>query len=361
MGRKPSYFKIGVFVILATTLLLVAVVVFGSGLLAQDKLKFETYFDESITGLAVGSPVEFRGVHIGQVETITFAGSVYTIPPDNERLSVFEPIVRVVYAVPRETMPELGVDKAGTMLQQMIARGLRVRVKSNILTGQAYLEANYLDPNRFPVLEVPWTPHYTYVPSAPSELTTLKDSLDKIFTRLQEIDFEGLVDSFERTLTAAEKAVADANLAQISEEATGLLRDSRLKIQALDAAGISDAAQQLLVSLDQTVADANVPALSAEARRFVQEIRVTNDHLQRLLASPEGLPSGANLPEVVARLNRTLSSIDRLITTEKPDVEVIITDFREIADNLRDLTESLRERPSELFFSKPPREAEAYK
>jgi len=361
MGRKPSYFKIGVFVILATTLLLVAVVLFGSGLLAQDKLKFETYFNESITGLIVGSPVEFRGVHIGQVETIAFAGGTYSIPRKGGQLSTYEPFVRVVFFVPRQTMPEFAVEDTDVVLKQMIARGLRVRVNSNILTGQGYLEANYLDPNRFPVLEVPWTPVHTYIPSAPSELTTLKDSLDKIFTRLQEIDFEGLVDSFGRTLVAVERAVGDVNLAQISTEATSLLAETRQKVQALNTAGISDATQRLLASLDRTVADANVPGLSAEVTRFVQEIRVTNDNLRRLLASPEGIAGGTNLPEVVARLNRALSSLDRLITTEKPEIEIIIGNFREISDNLRDLTESLREHPSELIFSKPPRESEAYK
>jgi phospholipid/cholesterol/gamma-HCH transport system substrate-binding protein len=361
MSRKPSYFKIGVFVIIAVALLLVAVVVFGSGVFSQGKLKFETYFNESITGLIVGSPVEFRGVHIGQVETITFAGSTYKIPREGGQLSTYEPYVRVVFEVPRQTMPEFAARDTDTVLRQMIARGLRVRVNSNILTGQGFLEADYLDPNRFPVLEVPWTPEYTYIPSAPSELTTLKDSLDKIFTRLQEIDFEGLVNSFEQTLAAAEKAVADANLAQVSKDATALLVEARQKLESLDTAAISDATRHLLASLDQTVTDANVPQLSAEATRFIQEIRVTNDHLQRLLASPEGLVNGANLPEVVARLNRTLSSIDQLITTEKPDVAVIIANFRELSDNLRDLSVSLRERPSELFFSKPPRESEAYK
>ncbi len=361
MGRKPSYFKIGVFMIVATAMLLVAVVVFGSGLFSPGRLRFETYFNESITGLAVGSPVEFRGVRIGQVESITFAGSAYEISREDGRLSAFEPIVRVVFFVPRETMPDFAVERTDAVLEQMIARGLRVRINSNILTGQAYLEANYLDPRRFPVLEVPWTPQHTYVPSAPSELTTLKDSLDKIFTRLQEIDFEGLVDSFRQTLAAFEKAASDADLARVSEEATGLLAEARQKVAALDTAGISDAAHRLLASLDRTVADANVPELSGEAKRLLAEVRSTNDHLQRLLAAPEGVAGGTNLPEVVARLNRVLFSIDRLIATEKPEIEVIIGNFREISDNLRDLSESLRARPSKLLFSQPPRQSEAYK
>lgn len=361
MGRKPSYFKIGIFVILATALLLIAVVLFGSGLFAHGRLRFETYFNESITGLTVGSPVELRGVRIGQVESIMFAGTAYDVPRVDGKLSGFEPFVRVVFFVPAETMPHFAVERTDAVFEQMISRGLRVRVTSNILTGQAYLEANYLDPRRFPVLEVPWTPEHTYIPSAPSELTTLKDSLDKIVVRLQEIDFEGLVESFRQTLVAIEKAAADADLARVSEEATGLLAEARQKVDALDTAGISDAAHRLLVSLDQVVADANVSELSDEAKRFIAEVRVTNDSLQRLLAAPEGVSGEMNLPAVVARLNRALSSIDRLITTERPEIEVIIANFREISDNLRDLSENLRARPSELLFSKPPRESEAYK
>lgn len=360
MHRKPSYFKIGMFVLLAVALLLVAVVIFGSGLLGQDALRFETYFNESITGLTTGSHVEFRGVRIGRVETIAFAGGTYNIPREDGQLSIFEPYVRVVFSVPRKNMPQFATEETITVLDQMIARGLRVRVMSNILTGQAFLEANYLDPNRFPVLEVPWIPEHTYIPSAPSELMTLKDSLDKIFVRLQEIDFEGLVTSFQETLDAVEKAVADANLAQMSEEAIGLLAETRQKVSALDTIGLSEATHRLLVSLDRAVTDANVPQLSAEAKRFVTEIRATNESLQHLLAGPEGLAPGTNIPEVIARLNRAMTSLDQLVSSEKPEIEIILANFREISDNLRDLTESLRSRPSELFFSRPPRESEVY-
>jgi phospholipid/cholesterol/gamma-HCH transport system substrate-binding protein len=57
MSKKPSYFKIGLFVIAGIFLIFAAVVVLGSGLLHQEKAYFETYFDESVSGLSVGSPV----------------------------------------------------------------------------------------------------------------------------------------------------------------------------------------------------------------------------------------------------------------------------------------------------------------
>jgi hypothetical protein len=84
-----------------------------------------------------------------------------------------------------------GEDMAASF-QRMVHHGLRVRVSSNILTQQAYLELNFLDPNRFPAEVVPWEPEYPLIPSATSELTTIKDSLDKILNQKQEIDVRGL-------------------------------------------------------------------------------------------------------------------------------------------------------------------------
>jgi hypothetical protein len=118
---------------------------------------------------------------------------------------------------------------------------------------------------------------------------------------------------------------------------------------------------QLLASLDRAVADANVPALSSEVQNFVAEIRATNDHLRKLLAAPAELSGQTSLPETVARLNKALARIDTLVATGRPELEIVLANFREISDNLRDLTAMLKEHPSDLLFSKPPAKSEALK
>lgn len=406
MSTKPHYFKIGIFVIVATLLIVVAVVTFGAGLLAQDKMYFESYFDESITGLSVGSLVEFRGVRIGQVERIGFVGNAYQLDRGNG-ISRYEPYVRVVCSVARGNLPEFAEEQTEEVLAQMIERGLRVRVTSNILTGEAYLQANYLDPNRFGVMEIAWEPKYVYIPSAPSELTTIKDSIDKVLLRLQEIDVGHLVATLEQVLQSIDQAVADANLPGVSGEARALLQDARQKVAALDtesinertqtflvslnqtvadanvpelsreaqsllaearqtlraleAERISRAAQSLLASLDRAVADANVPALSRETRDLIAELRADAGYLKELLAAPEGEALAGNVPRVLDRLDTALRRIDRLIAAERPDVEIVLANFKEISDNLRELTVSLKQRPSELLFSKPPAKSEVLK
>jgi paraquat-inducible protein B len=407
MDAKPHYFRVGVFVLVALALIVVAVVLFGAGLFAQDRVHAESYFSESITGLSVGSPVEFRGVRIGQVEQIGFVGSIYDLKRDSNAWSKYASYVRVVIAVLRDKLPDLGHQEFETLLRPMIERGLRVRVSSNILTGQAFLEVNYLDPARFPVGEIPWTPQCPVIPAAPGELTTIKDSIDSILTQLREIDVKNLVNSLDRLFTSLDSAISESHLVELSREAHDLLRASREKVDALemdkinagarqfvaslnravDEANIPQLSQQirgvltqadqklaalnarkinadierLLASLDRAVADANVPAISRQAQDLMAELRTTNLYLQKLLAPPEGMPHPPNVPEAVVRLNQTLANFNALISTERPGIERVLSDLRGITDNLKELISMLEKNPSELLFSKPPKKSEVVK
>ena len=45
MSQKANHFKIGLFVIASATLLVVAIVIFGTGILFKREVVFETYMD----------------------------------------------------------------------------------------------------------------------------------------------------------------------------------------------------------------------------------------------------------------------------------------------------------------------------
>ena len=406
MGTKPHYFKIGIFVIVATVLIVVAVILFGAGLLARNAFHVESYFSEPISGLTIGSVLQFRGVRIGQVQNIDFVGNVYSLPQENGTISRHASYVRVVSEVPRRKLPA-ATGQVESMLAQMVERGLRVRIESNLLTGQAYLEMDYVDPNRFPFEPVPWTPKYFRIPSATSEFTTIKDSIDKILTTLQSIDVEGLAKSLENVLTSLNRviseanvaelsrntqmllteirdkvaalemdkinsaalgfltslnsAVADANIPQLSRQAGDVLLHADQQVEALNLARISADIEHLLGSLEQTVAEANVPALSEDAQKVMMELRATNKYLNDLLAPPEWVAGRPNVPEIVAGLNRTITQLNTMIATERPQIDAMLSEFQQIADSLNELVAALREQPSSLLFGGPPRKSEVLK
>lgn len=407
MDAKPHYFRIGLFVLIAVVLMVVAVILFGAGLFTQNRLRIESYFVESITGLSVGSVVQFRGVRIGQIEDIGFVGGAYSPDQNTPAGANYASYVRVVSAVLPSKIPEQGAQQIEALLQRMVARGLRARISSNLLTQQAFLELDFLDPNRFPVEQVPWVPRYPVIPSAPGEFTTMKDSIDKILTQLQEIDAKGLASSLERVFTSLNAAITEAKLAQLSKDAQGLLQAGQRKLAALDMDQINASAQRFLASLNQAVAEANVPQLSRQARgiltqadqkiaaldakkinddverlldvlnravtdtnapavgrqarELMGELRTTNKYLQTLLAPPPGVTPLASVPEAVVRLNQTLSRFNNLIATERPGIERVLNDLREITDSLKELISSIEQNPSELLFSKPPKKSEVLK
>ena len=339
MSNKPNYFVIGLFVIVSFILILAAVVVFGSGLFEKEKVYFESYFDGPVSGLNIGAPIENRGVRIGQVEKITFSRNVYDIPYGSEEYFKYGNHVIVLSAVDEENLPEATVEERLKTFSERVSRGLRVKLASNLLTGLAYLDADNVDPNRFPVMEVPWKAKHLYLPSAPGGFATIKHSLDKILAKLETIDTEKIGDSIEELLVSANKAVDDANIP-----------------------GISSRIQTLLADADQAITDVNTPAISNELVSLLTEARQTNQNLQQLLSRPKKTDSQmANIAVLVANLNQTLLRIDKLVSSESPQIDQTLENLRVISENLKDLTGSLKRDPSQIIFSQPPPQSEATK
>src|SRR5512137_3141256 len=79
MSLKANYFKLGLFVIGAVVSLAILLVIIGSGRAFQQKITIETYFNESVQGLDIGSKVKYRGVVIGEVTKIGFTYTRYQL------------------------------------------------------------------------------------------------------------------------------------------------------------------------------------------------------------------------------------------------------------------------------------------
>src|SRR5215471_13762638 len=124
MSARANFFKIGLFVIGATVALVILLVLLGAGKLFQSKIVMETYFNESVQGLEVGSKVKYRGVIVGEVKSIGFTYTRYQLDK------------RLRYVMVEATiLPRLigGRTSAGDLtrpdaLKAEIEKGLRVRL-----------------------------------------------------------------------------------------------------------------------------------------------------------------------------------------------------------------------------------------
>src|SRR5271170_2878048 len=134
MSKKVNKTVIGVFVVGALVLLMIAVVVFGTGELFKRTNTFVLYFDGSVKGLAIGAPVMFRGVSIGTVKDISL---IY----DSKAGTITLPVIVEIEQGRIKGAPsfgELGGDK------KMIALGLRGNLEvQSFLTGQLMISFDF--------------------------------------------------------------------------------------------------------------------------------------------------------------------------------------------------------------------------
>src|SRR5215831_15182844 len=123
MEEGKRYFRLGLFVFVALVAAAAVLFVLGGRSLFQPTFTFETYFNQSVAGLSVGAPVEFRGVPLGQVTEILTSYVEYEAHlPLNERLGYI--VVRAKVNVSRQQVRELEDDVDG-----LIKKGLRAQTQ----------------------------------------------------------------------------------------------------------------------------------------------------------------------------------------------------------------------------------------
>ncbi len=348
MSIRANYFKIGIFVIGAATIAVVGIIALGAGAFLQRRVLVETYHQDSVQGLEVGSPVKFRGVNIGRVEEITLARKEY---PTDSRLV----LVRMALRPENFRIGEDGVD--APLLQREIEQGLRVRLGFVGVTGAAYIEADYLDPERFPPLEIEWQPRYPYIPSAPSLITRIGDAVDGILRNLEAINIQGLAGTLERTMKVTSQAFEDANVEALSAELQqfiqemrgtnrrleAILRDRRLDSFLTDAGEAAAGARRLMAQTEEPL------------EQFATAIAEAATSLERTMRQIE---ESGDLPAGLAHLNRALRRLDALVAGRQHDIEAAAENLRRFSEDLRRIGEDARRYPSRFLFGDPPPRAE---
>jgi len=310
MSDERRYYRLGLFVILGVVLVVATVLVFGSDLFARAGPMLETYIDESVQGLDVGAPLKYRGVRIGRVEQIGFVEGLYTMRGDSEEVRRLGRLVVMRMRVDRAWAERNGSLDYEKEIQRLVDQGLRIRVAIQGLTGTSYPEADYLDPQKNPPMKIAWKPAYIYVPSAQSAITRLGRSAEEVFDRLSALDIESVVLHLDGALVAVTKAVDDAKLGVVSQQATGLL----------------------------------------------SEARVTNRHLDQLVQGVEVGPIQKKLGTLLDRFDSTLGRVDLMLASGQGDIGAILDNLRAASEDLREVTTSARAYPSfVLFGDAPPR------
>ena len=116
--------KLGLFVVVGLGVMTAGLALLGAARFTRPVFRAVTYFDESVQGLEVGSPVKYRGVLIGTVEEISIAPNLRH--------------VKVAADVYLDTLEQLGITRpAGEVPveQDYVPIGVRAQLVASGITG----------------------------------------------------------------------------------------------------------------------------------------------------------------------------------------------------------------------------------
>lgn len=375
MIRKHDYFKLGAFIILGSGLLLAVIIILGAGRYFETTYPLETYFDESVNGLAVGSPVKLRGVQVGRVAEINFVSNVYHKAKADES--------RYVY-VRCDITPELFEDVSDTdfvdYVRHEVDRGLRMRPTSLGLTGQLFLNIVYEDAAANPPLPIQWKPEYAYVPAMQSTLSRVEGAIATIsqtLSSLKQEDLEAIISDVKSIVSKIDEFMKTEGGREAGNRFLAILQSTQSILARTDQLLADPAVATILPDAAATMANLNritgesaddIISAASEARLAIASFKEASQVLGKALTDPrmdkamgEIAPTleniskaSADLTAAVTKVHTLVNRLNGVVASEEASIHSIIEDTREVMQNVKELTGDAKRYPSGMLFGTPP-------
>ena len=264
MNKKISPTLIGAFVVGAVALIVIAILVFGSGRLFRQTRDFVLYFENSVNGLRIGAPVKIKGVEIGSVKDIRLQLEKNKEPKipvivelDLEKFAARGAAGAVATAVDREALNRAIVD-----------RGLRGQLEmESLVTGLLFIALDFFPGTPINLVQSTNGDYkYPEIPTLPTTLEQAKDAATRIINKLEDIDFKELGANLEATLKGVNRTV---NSPEIESALRSLARvmpkvdEAVVNIRNL-AVTLNENSKSLAANLEQTSIDARTSMKQAD-------------------------------------------------------------------------------------------------
>jgi paraquat-inducible protein B len=239
-------------------------------------------FDQSVRGLAVGAPVDFRGIVVGEVRRIGLA-----FDREDRR---FRTLVEIQFWPERLRSryrdPERGAAakaQPGERMQRLVGYGLRGQLRTaNLITGQLYVALDFFPKAPKAALDTKRAP--PEIPTLSGGLSELQESVGNIVQKLEKVPFDLIGQDVRRALASLDTTLkrADTLMSQLSTEVA-----PEIKRTLEEARRTLSSAQQVLSS-DSPVQGGLRETLH-EVTRAAESVRALTDYLER---HPEALIRG---------------------------------------------------------------------
>jgi len=263
--------------------------------------RFISYFEGSVRGLAVGAPVEFRGIRVGTVSDIRLEfnekGITTRIP--------------VTYDIePERVKGAVQTDDPYGRMAKLVERGLRAKLRSgSLITGQLLVDLDIHADAKPVVLKTDGD--YPEIPTLPTDLDQITQSVNGVLAKLSALPLEDLVNEVRRTVKSADTVISAPEI------------------------------QKVLISVDQSMQSINslVQDIDQEAGPLIDSLRRTSDAAH----------------DAVINAQSTMASANEILDDDsvvRHNLESMLGELSEAAAAIRNLANYLEQHPEALVRGK---------
>ncbi len=309
---------------------IIAVIWLGMSNYLEKGRYYVAYFDESVQGLDKDSPVKYRGVTIGSVNSIGVA-------PDAN-------LIQVVLKI-----------ESDLQLDDSIV----AQLKSVGITGIMFVELEKkLEGVATPVQQIEFPTPYPVISTKPSDIRRIFDTISEVFETFNKIDLQGISDRMQSTLATIEQTIDDARI-------NVLVSDLRTTLSGIQTITAEKNWENAFTALGQA-AEA-FEAFSHAGIRAAEGVESTIGHmdnsvqesekaLKTLMISVNDLVG--HIDSLVADGNRFLEDTHKDTARLLPQLRHTLRQYEQAGKNLNRFLDRIAEQPSQLILGRPTGKAE---
>ncbi len=271
----------------------------------KNKMSFILFFEDSVRGLKVGAPVEFKGIKVGIVKDVRleFNGQ--------------DPDFQIPVLIEIEPERFISQDAAGgppefETFKILVDRGLRASLQTgSLLTGQLYVELD-MHPDT-PIQRVNTRGDFPELPTIQGDLEQMTASVKTILARMEKLEIEQIGSQLLKTLQDANKLINKPELADAIDQFQASLLLFKTVLHKLD-----------------------------------QHTGPLSTNLEKAIGAGH---------ETLKKAQETLGLVDEMLKPESPLQYRFIEltgEMAEMARSIRTLVDMLERNPNALIFGKNP-------
>lgn len=258
METNTHYLKIGIFVLVFISLLVIGLLWLSVGFSGQNNQFYQVFMRESVAGLSIKAPVKYNGVDVGYVATIKLSHK------DPQRVEL---LLAIASDVP-------------------IYQGTVAQLQTQGLTGISFVNLHGGNP-RLPLIRTEKNERYPIIPASYSLLARLSNSVDRLTNNLNTIS------------TRVEDVLNQKNIDALNDMMQNL--DGFSKTLGQNSQNIDEILKQTAAATQQ------LPEVMNSVAHTAKELDAASNSAKQTMDASKALVQNVN-NQVLPQMTQTLSS-----------------------------------------------------